>query len=755
MDDAVFAQGFVTAQDRLWQMDMLRRHAAGDLAEILGASMIEHDRLQRTLQIRAAAALPADQLHSLEVYANGVNAFIAQATDPHNEHLPVEFHVLHYKPAPWTPRDSLLVYLAMEQDLSSRFDVKLRREALAHHLSPRLMADLYPVGSWRDRPPMQPPPDLTTPVLEIQQVPLDRTQSSLALPAGLLHLSQSLTPKLCGGCFAGSNNWAIAGTHTATGLPLVSNDMHLHLTAPDIWYEASLHTTSAQPALDVTGFTLPGVPFIIVGRNAHVAWGFTNLGGDVQDVRIEHTRGSGSSLEYQLADGSWKPVTHHRELIVVRGGTNVVLDVATTTAPFGASTMSSTTPSIPAIETPIITALIPGERRALSLAWTIYDPKTVVDPFLGANLATDGASLVSALSTFGGPSLNLVYADDQNHIGYHALGAIPVRGPAVQRPRALAAIAATSPADSDDDDENADDEGGPNPNVALPAPQETIGYTIGSPISPLPVDALDASQQWSGYVPFASLPAVTDPTAGLVATANARITPDDYPYALTLNWGPAYRVERIYKLLNNRDHLTPADMLAVQNDRHSAFDALVAQRAAYAIDHASAQALGRDAKRLHAASDILRRWNGDVTADSAAAAIVAALEKQLESTLLIAAIHTHDSKVHIDAKPAEIAALYNWSNADGALEDLLQHTPARWLPPGVANWNDLVTQALERALEASHAPSDLAKWHYGPLHTVSIDHPLFSLLPLVGHMLGVPTSSGAHAVGGNATTIRA
>ena len=154
LDDLLFAQGYVTAQDRLFQMDALRRHAAGELAEILGPSLVEHDRLQRYLQIRSAAdrslaALPPDQLHQLESYARGVNAFITT----HGDALPVEFHLLHYQPAPWTPRDSLLVSLAMAQELSTEFPQKLNREALSAHLPADLAADLYPITSQRDHPP--------------------------------------------------------------------------------------------------------------------------------------------------------------------------------------------------------------------------------------------------------------------------------------------------------------------------------------------------------------------------------------------------------------------------------------------------------------------------------------------------------------------------------------------------------------------------------------------------------------------------
>jgi penicillin amidase len=184
VDDLVLAQGYITAQDRLWQMDLLRRHAAGQLAAILGRSMLDHDRLQRTLQLRTAAdrvieAMPAEQKHWLEVYARGVNASIVAQHD----HLPIEFRVLDYRPGPWTPRDSVLVELAMFQDLSSGFPEKLGREALAARLSPELIADLYPTGSWRDHPPGQPIPDITAPQPEIPDVPLDESQSRLNRPA--------------------------------------------------------------------------------------------------------------------------------------------------------------------------------------------------------------------------------------------------------------------------------------------------------------------------------------------------------------------------------------------------------------------------------------------------------------------------------------------------------------------------------------------------------------------------------------------
>jgi penicillin amidase len=761
LDDLLFAQGFITAQDRLWQMDALRRHASGQLAEILGSSMVEHDRLQRTLQVseaadRAVAALPADQIHQLQVYARGVNSFIAQ----NSGHLPVEFHLLHYTPAPWTPRDTILVSLAMFQDLSTQFPVKLRREALATHLPAVLLADLYPVGSWRDHPPTQPPPDLTTPVPEVQQIPLDNSQSITTTPAELLNLSNQFPSLRCPECRAGSNNWAVAASHSASGAPLVSNDMHLALNVPSIWYEASLHApaSNSTPALDVTGFTLPGVPFVIVGRNQHVAWGFTNLGADVQDVRIEHLRGSGSSLQYQRADGSWQPVGHHHEHIAVRFGRDIDLDVLTTTEQLGPSAIAARAAGVGEIETPIISPLLPGEKRTLSLAWTIYDPTTLVLPHLAVDTAPDGAAIVAALATFGGPSLNLIYADDHNHIGYHALGAIPIRGPATQHLRTIATPLPTGapPADEEEELNDSDESQAPTkaqpPPTALPVGKPAFDYTIGSPISPIPVDAHDASQTWSGYIPYDQLPAIVDPPNGVLATANARITPDDYPYAIALNWIPPYRVERINKLLIGRNGLTPADMLDLQNDVHSEFDLVVAQRLSYALDHAK---LPNDAKRLHQAADILRAWNGDVSPNAVAPSIVTAARATLWPMLLIPQIDAHDKRKHRASDAASLSTLYNWSEESVALEDLLQHTPSRWLPPGFASWDDLLVNVVERGLRCAHAPSDLSTWHFGQLHPVEIDHPVFFTLPLFDRLLGTPTGTGPRITGGDGTTIKA
>jgi penicillin amidase len=858
LDDLLFAQGFVTASDRLFQMDALRRHGAGTLAEILGPSLVDHDREQRILQLRtaadrAAAALPPDQLHQLQAYARGVNAFIdaASSTPRHPNTLPVEFHILHYTPAPWTPSDTLLVSLVMAQNLATEFPTKLNREALAAHLPANLLSDLYPSGSWRDHPPTQTPTSLTDPSAPVEQIPLDNTQSSCAScdrpltprvpgmqrsssqtnhhldrssrlfadavqsslhsaprptrsaeasaadadPRDLFAVYASLHPNLCESCRAGSNNWTVSGVHSATNAPLLSNDMHLGLTAPDIWYEAGLHVDATPTAadLDVTGFTLPGAPFVIVGRNAFVAWSFTNSGADVQDVIIEHLRGSGSQTEFERPDHTWAPVGHQIEHIAVRGGPDQTVDVLTTTHTVGNTQ----------ITIPIISPLYKSEHRALALEWTIYDPSTVSSAFLAINSATDAASLIAACSSFTTVSQNLVYAD-AHHIGYHLLGRIPVRGPATQQPRATQPFIVPDTTPSEDED---DESGDPQQDSALPANTAFIpaaytpgntpsfllasarqhrarrrivrptahatvtptpattqtlptapvtAYTIGSPISPVPIDALDASQIWSGYIPYDALPAVLDPSSGIVATANARIVTDDYPYFIANNWVDAYRVERINHLLTSdiasHSTVTPADMLAIQTDVHSEFDLLLAQRLAYALDHSP---LTKKDPRLQQAANLLRDWNGNVTPTSPAAAIVAATRSELWPMLLAPKIRAHDHSRMSTQEVDSILDLYTWEARITALESILQHTPARWLPKAFANWDDFLTTAVSRGLRFERAPAKLSTWSYGSIRPVEIPHPIFGSDSLVSKLLGVPTGSGLHPNGGDDTTVKA
>src|SRR5271157_1865069 len=288
LEDLFFAQGYVTAQDRLWQMDVMRRYGGGELSEILGEDTLKIDREHRILGLRAAArksldmAGPRDRAF-LEAYARGVNAYIAT----HGNRLPIEFRILGYAPKPWLAEDSVVIANVMVKDLNYHyfFDA-LAREKILAKLGPELTADLYVNRSWHDRPPTVMREDLAEPQSNtgdsdddeddddsgpdnsVTQTPLP-SDAPKALPVKALPIGD---PQIEDLPVNGSNDWVISGAHTVTGKPLLANDMHLGHQMPNLWYEAHLHAGT----LDVAGVTLPGMPYVIVGHNQRIAWGFTN-----------------------------------------------------------------------------------------------------------------------------------------------------------------------------------------------------------------------------------------------------------------------------------------------------------------------------------------------------------------------------------------------------------------------------------------------------------------------------------------------
>jgi penicillin amidase len=660
-EDLLVAQGYVTAQDRLWQMDLFRRAANGELAEILGPSLIKHDIAQRVFQFRNTARriyanLTPEDRARFDAYARGVNLFIAH----HQDSLPPEFRLLHYKPAPWTGTDSISVGVPMMVNtLDTHWNVKLARERISARLhNAKLESDLYPVGSWRDHPPTGVLLDLSQP----HPVPPatsddeddDRSETLLLPHEDLRALRQLLRLSACAECAAGSNNWVISGKHTASGKPLLSNDMHLGLNEPNIWYMADLRA----PGFHAAGVTLPGVPFVIEGHNDHVAWGFTALFGDTQDLYIEKLDGKGN---FQDVDGTWKPVGIDHEVIHTRGGKDVVLDLQSTS------------------HGPLLNPILPQETRAVALKWTLYDTTLNSIAVYAMNTASNWSEFSAALGQWCWPTQNIVYSDDQGHIAYHAVGRIPIRPAGLQ----------------------------------------------GVPIR-------DGAHEWQGYIPFDSLPNAVDPPSGFLATANSRVTTEAAPYPLTLEWEDPYRTERIYKMLQGRDHLRPEDMLPVQTDVYSEVDQEMAHRFAYAIDHATSKD-----ERLRKAADLMRSWDGRLTADSAAASLVTQTRHAIRQLIL-------EPKLGKDADD------YTWAESDFAEEEIVMHGNPDWLPSGYQDWDALLTDAVRRGMKDGHAPADVSKWAYGTWHVVEIDHPLAGFLPFVGRV----ARTGPLPLSGDTTTVK-
>jgi len=350
-EDAFFVQGYVTAQDRLWQMDALRRYAGGSLAEILGPSLLESDRESRKLRLRRIAedayvTLPAADRAALAAYTRGVNQFIA--THLHN--LPVEFTLLNYQPRPWSAVDCLLLCLHMYRSLTTTWKDEIVKNNLMAQGDRAKVEFLYPMRGMGDASP-------------------------------------------------GSNAWAIAGSHTASGKPLLSSDMHLEYSLPGIWYMTHLEA----PGLNAVGVALPGAPGIVVGHNQRIAWGITNLHFDVQDLYIENLDDRTGRYMFR---GQVEQARGEREIIRVKGEPSV--DLTTWVTRHG----------------PIF--LADGKQR-LALRWTAAEPGMLQYPFLDIDRAQNWREFTAAIARLPGPGSNFVYADVDGNIGYHAAGALPRR----------------------------------------------------------------------------------------------------------------------------------------------------------------------------------------------------------------------------------------------------------------------------------------------------------------------------------------
>ncbi|MGA2346480.1 MAG: penicillin acylase family protein, partial [Candidatus Sulfotelmatobacter sp.] len=458
----------------------------------------------------------------------------------------------------------------------------------------------------------------------------------------------------------GSNDWVVSGAHTVTGKPLLSDDMHLGHHMPNLWYEAHLHSGT----LDVAGVTLPGMPYVIVGHNQRIAWGFTNVGPTVTDVYTENFNAQGA---YETPSG-WVRPEHRVEVIHVKGKPDVSIDVKITR------------------HGPVITELVPGETRPLALRWTLYDGLHI--PFFDVNSAQSWQDFRHAFSQLDAPGQNVVYADIDGNIGYQATGKVPIRA--------------------------AGD---------------------GS----LPVSGADNAHEWTSYIPFEKLPSVYNPPSGIIGTANGRIAPDNYPNSISMEWECPWRTERIYHVLESGRQFSAVDMLALQTDIHSEAELFAAERFVYAVDHAS-----KPSARAKQAADLMRSWDGRMQASSAAPTIAENSILELRRLLLEPKLGNAPAD---DAKADEVLSweTYSWEMRSVWMENILLHRPKRWLPDKYSNYDELLTAAVDAAVNAPDAPKDLASWRWGAFNAVEIEHPILGKIPLIRHWSapGVQEQSGS------------
>jgi len=533
-EDALFALGFVHAQDRMWQMEMNRRIGTGRLAEVLGSAALDTDRLLRVLGLhhRAKASLAhlrPSARRRIGAYVRGVNAWMETRKGP----LPPEFLILGFEPEPWSAADSALLPKIMSLDLAREWTRDRMRLHLSKVLTPDRIVDFYtpyradkPRGVVPARAGASPaaatagtgsaaerafrPSTTETPgnaSLAIETAPADRSISEVlsAFPDRAVSGVLSALPR--SGGHLGSNGWVVDGTRSSTGKPLLANDPHLGLTAPSIWYLAHL----SWPGVDVVGATLPGMPGVVLGHNGRVAWGFTNTGPDVQDLFVESVDPSDPS-RYLGPDG-WLAFDMRRERIRVKDDDEVVLEVRESRhGPILGDVSREPGAS-------------DGSDQVLALAWTaLRDDDLTLQAALGLPHARDWERFVANARDFHSPQQNVTYADVEGNIGFLAPGLIPIRrGHRGERPGTM------------------------------------------------PRPGWEASHDWQGFVPFEELPWVHNPPGGTIVTANHQIVPDDYSHYLTFEWAGGYRAQRIMEKLAERGSHDVASFRALQQDRISLF----------------------------------------------------------------------------------------------------------------------------------------------------------------------------------------
>jgi penicillin amidase len=507
-DDLYFAQGYVHAQDRLWQLEFNRRVAAGRLSEILGNPTVETDIYLRTLGMyRTAqaevAALDPETKAILEAYAKGINAFVAS----HQDSLPLEFVILGFKPEPWTPADTLGWGKVLAMNLGGNMDSEVWRSRAIARLGVDRVADLEPPYP-ADGPFIVPELGGTSSLTPDETYQGWAEASSLdsgalaaladrqnAVNALLIAADwQQVSRDLVSTEGIGSNNWVVAGARTQSGKPLLANDPHLGIQMPSIWYE--IHLTGG--GIDVVGASFPGAPAVIIGHNQRIAWGVTNVGPDVQDLFIERMNPQ-NPKQYQF-QGQWVDAKVINEEIKIKGAASRQLEILVTR------------------HGPVVTPVLKGVTETLALRWTALDPGTIFRSVRMLNQAKDWNEFRTALSYWDVPSQNFVYADVDGNIGYQTPGRIPIRAKG---------------------------------NGSVPAP----GYS--------------GEYEWTGFIPFDELPRVYNPTKGYVVTANNAVVPTSFKYFIGNDWAAPYRAMRIEAGIKAKPKLGVQDMRDIQADVQS------------------------------------------------------------------------------------------------------------------------------------------------------------------------------------------
>ena len=670
-DDLFFAQGYVHAQDRFWEMDFRRHVTSGRLSELFGESQLATDSFLRTLGWRAIAEQEVEALDETarayyEAYADGVNAYLDdhQGADASFEYAVLGLQNDEYEIEPWTPADSVAWLKAMAWDLRSNIEEETERAVIASDFTQEQLQQLYPTYPF-DRNPVIVPSISTVP--EVGTVPDDDEAEAATASIewsevdGVIEAVGSLVGGVGEG--VGSNSWVVSGQLTESGMPLLANDPHLGASLPSVWHQVGLkcRVVSDECAFDVAGFGFSGVPGVIIGHNARIAWGFTNLTTDVTDLYLEKVEGD----EY-WRDGTLVPLEVRTETLVVAGGDDVELDIRSTgngpivsglTDDFTAIAADPHVGSGGEVEQPTDA---PSGEYAVSLRWTALSPGTTPSAIFALNVAQDFDDFRGAAALFEVPAQNLIYADVDGNIGYQTPGSLPIRGAG---------------------------------DGSMPQP----GW--------------DSAYAWQGFIPFEELPVVYNPDEGYIVTANNAIVGDDYPHFLTRDWDHGWRAARIVDLLQRKSAdrlLTADDMRDIQADNGF----YLGMRLSGAYLEIETGDEGTDA-----ALELLRSWDAQNDADSAAAAYANVLWSELADNVFVT------GREHP-------APLIGQSRLFLVMDGLLQDPESEWWTNealGVSGRDEMLEHSALGAYERLVAlqGENSSRWNWGSLHALALTSDTF------------------------------
>ena len=681
------AQGFTHAQDRLWQMEQNRRVAQGRLAELVGEGALDVDRFSRIVGFNRAAQAELDELDeattlTLQHYCQGVNAYIRSRKGK----LAAELNLLRRQPEEWSPLDILAFGKMVAWSLSINWESELVRLQLAAKLDPTLAADLEP-----DYPNTNP----------VVAEGVDSQDSMRLLHTAGLMLNEYEQLKVwmslaAPGIGQGSNAWAVSASKTASGRPILCNDPHLVMTMPGPWYEMHLHCppqpAESGPGIHVSGASFGGAPGIIIGHNEQIAWGMTNAFPDVQDVYIErphpdNAKGHPPRFEYE---GAWEEATVLQEEIYLRNRHRPHVEevVVTRHGPLLSGILKTDSPDTGFPDEPVLTA------APLALRWIGHEPGAVLRSILRINRAQNWQDFDAALADWSAPSQVFAYADRDN-IAYRLAGAVPIRR---------------------------------SGNGLVPVPGWSSDY------------------EWDGLIPDNELPRLLNPSSGFIATANNKLTGDDYPYVLTFETMPGWRARRIEEMLVRKDAHSLRDMEQMQLDQTSLY--------AQALTPLLTSHLSED-PYVRVAVNMLQDWGYHMDQESPAALV-------FHYTLLHLLDLTFGQKLGATAegflgKGSSPVFLINgfMLRAQTRLLELLQNEEdSPWYADAATGRRRTKEELIETALKLSvhrlrrEVNPTPRKWAWGRMHQIRYSHTLGR-----ARILGWLFNRGPYPIGGDGTTL--